>query len=426
MLKQIFAIMIKDLKILLNDKGGLVSLFLMPVMFILVMSSAMENSYEVSDDKPTELLVVNLDEGALAADAISQLDEVEGIAMIEIIDDVPLTFEMADNLIADGDYNIAIIFPADFSDRVLEAAVVDGAEGAVVTFITDPATGEQFLAPIRGAVVGFIQQSAAYAQMPLQLEAGFEQLAEAMPADQAPFVTQIGEAFLNQMKIESGSDTESGFGIKFEQVAPSDYEVTEFPTSVEQNVPGYTIFGVFFIVQVLAGSILQEKEEGTFRRLLVAPLPRAALLIGKLLPYYIVNLIQVTSMFAIGVFIFDMNLGHEPLALILVTLATAAAATGLGLLVAAVGKTREQIGGISTLLVLTLAAIGGMMFPTFAMPEFMQSLSKISPHSWALAGYQDVIVRGLGLSAVLNEVGVLMIFSSVFFLFALWRFRFQE
>ena len=113
-------------------------------------------------------------------------------------------------------------------------------------------------------------------------------------------------------------------------------------------------------------------------------------------------------------------------ALVLVTLATAAAATGLGLLVAAVGKTREQIGGISTLLVLTLAAVGGMMFPTFAMSGFMQTLSKISPHAWSLAGYQDVIVRGLGLNAVLNEVGVLMIFSSAFFLFALWRFRFQE
>ena len=73
----------------------------------------------------------------------------------------------------------------------------------------------------------------------------------------------------------------------------------------------------------------------------------------------------------------------------------------------------------------TLAAVGGMMVPTFVMPEFMQTLSKVSPHNWALAGYQDVIVRGLGMNAVMIEVGVLMAFAAVFFVFALWRFRFE-
>ncbi|MDH5506254.1 MAG: ABC transporter permease, partial [Anaerolineae bacterium] len=150
-----------------------------------------------------------------------------------------------------------------------------------------------------------------------------------------------------------------------------------------------------------------------------------ALLVGKLLPFYMVNLVQVASMFLVGVLVFDMNLGHAPMALVAVTLATAAAATGLGLLVAALGKTPEQIGGISTMLALTLAAIGGMMVPTFVMPEFMQQLSKISPHNWALAGYQDVIVRGLGMNAVMLEVGVLAGFAAVFFGFAVWRFRFE-
>jgi ABC-2 type transport system permease protein len=112
--------------------------------------------------------------------------------------------------------------------------------------------------------------------------------------------------------------------------------------------------------------------------------------------------------------------------MVVVSLATSAAATGLGLLVATLGKTPEQVGGLSTMLALTLAAVGGMMVPSFAMPEFMQTLGKLSPHYWALSGYQDVLVRGLGVADVLNEAVVLCGFALVFFIFALWRFRFQE
>ncbi|RME88082.1 MAG: ABC transporter permease, partial [Anaerolineae bacterium] len=221
------------------------------------------------------------------------------------------------------------------------------------------------------------------------------------------------------------SDVGSANEVHIEDTTPPLFKIEKFPSSVEQNVPGYAIFGVFFIVGVLAGSILNEKESGTFRRLQAAPLSNTALLLGKLLPYYLVNLIQVALMFAIGKLVFGMNLGNSPAALVVITLATAAAATGLGLLVAALGKTRSQVSGISTLLALTLAAIGGMMVPVFVMPEFMQTVAKISPHYWALNGYQDVIVRGLGVGDVLYEAGVLLIFAAVFYAFAVWKFRFE-
>jgi ABC-2 type transport system permease protein len=157
---------------------------------------------------------------------------------------------------------------------------------------------------------------------------------------------------------------------------------------------------------------------------LAAPLSKAALLIGKLLPYYVVNLIQIGLMFAVGVFLFGMNPGHVP-ALILVSMALAAAANGLGLLVAALGKTEAQVNSLSVLLSITLAALGGMMVPAFIMPGFMKTLSLFTPHAWALAGYHDVIIRGLGLGEVLPETGVLLGFAALFFAGALWRFRFD-
>ena len=145
---------------------------------------------------------------------------------------------------------------------------------------------------------------------------------------------------------------------------------------------------------------------------------------GKLLPYYLVNLIQIGLMFAVGVFLFDLQLGNLP-ALILVSLALSASANGLGLLVAALGRTEAQVNGLSVLLAITLSALGGMMVPSFLMPGFMETLSQFTPHAWALAGYHDVIIRGLGLRDVMDEAGALFGFSALFFLLALWRFRFD-
>jgi ABC-2 type transport system permease protein len=129
-------------------------------------------------------------------------------------------------------------------------------------------------------------------------------------------------------------------------------------------------------------------------------------------------------MFAVGVFVFDLQLGNLP-ALILVSLALSASANGLGLLVAAIGRTEAQVNGLSVLLAITLSALGGMMVPAFLMPGFMEALSQFTPHAWALVGYHDVIIRGLALRDVLAEAGVLFGFATLFFILALWRFRFD-
>jgi ABC-2 type transport system permease protein len=193
---------------------------------------------------------------------------------------------------------------------------------------------------------------------------------------------------------------------------------------VEQNVPAYTIFGVFLIVLTLAKSLMREKTEGTLPRLMAAPLSKAVFLVGKLLPYYLVNLIQIGLMFLVGILVFKMRTGHIH-ALFLVSCGLAAAANGLGLLVAAAGKTEAQVETLAVLLAVTLAAMGGMMVPSFIMPGFLQTIAWITPHAWALSGYQDIIVRGLSIIEILPETSVLMGFAAVFFSVALFRFRFN-
>jgi ABC-2 type transport system permease protein len=233
------------------------------------------------------------------------------------------------------------------------------------------------------------------------------------------------EGQLDNMLEDPNISERGRSGVDFIHTFPKGFNAGRRPTATEQNVPAYTIFGVFFIVLTLASSFLQEKKDGTFQRILAAPLSKTALLIGKLLPYYLVNLIQIAMMFCIGVVVFGMKLGYLP-ALVVVSLALAAAANGLGLLVAALGKTEPQVNGLSVLLAITLSALGGMMVPTFIMPNLMKTLSLFTPHAWALAGYHDIIIRGLGMKDVVTEMFVLLGFASFFFVIALWRFRFDE
>jgi ABC-2 type transport system permease protein len=198
---------------------------------------------------------------------------------------------------------------------------------------------------------------------------------------------------------------------------------------VEQNVPAYTLFGLFFIAMRLATSIFEEKQLGTFRRLLAAPVSRAALMAGKLAAYVVVNLVQVLVLFALGVLVLPylgmppLSLGAHPEGLVLITLAVSLAATSLGLLLAAIAKTDAQANGIGLILILVSSMLGGVMVPRFVMPAFMQHIGWLSPHAWGLEAYQDVLMRDAGLTAILPDIGILLVFAAVFFSIAVWRFR---
>ena len=412
MLRQILAITWKDLKILFKDTGGMATLFLMPLMFIIVMSIVQQGMFDPGDSgQPRRLPVVNLDSGDSAAEIIAQLDNIDGIAVETTWEGEPLTRKQAESLVSDGERAVAVVFPANFSASV-EERLDDAGARATIELITDPAISTQFIAPIQGMVLGVAERVAETSLAPARLEAG---LADAL--SQLPGGAQIP---LDQLTIAVDETNV----VQLKQVAPPEMHIEVFPNSYQQNVPGYTVFGVFFIIATMAESILREKQEGTFRRLLAAPLPKPVLLAGKLLPYYLVNLIQIAVMFGVACLLFGMALG-QPVALLAVSLALAAAATGMGVLVATFGKTQAQISGLASLLTLTMSAIAGCMVPSFVMPDFVQTLAHFTPHGWAMQGYLDVLVRGYGLAGVGPEVAALLGFAAAFFLVGVWRFRFD-
>lgn len=423
MIQQIYAVTVKELKVLWHDREALTLLFIMPVFFILVMSLALEGVYGGGGrEQPLEILTVNEDQGLAAGKVILDLGKMERLTVVESLENAPVTLRKARDLIKTQKYRLALHFGDQFSEQIQSDSDVNRTRAPTISLIIDPAMNLQLVSSLRGTIQGIVERHRIMARLPHLVNQGLSGLAK----QGSPEMAQLLNALTPQLEdILSDADigSQENQRVSLEVVPLRSLENNRQPTSTEQNVPGYTIFGVFFIVLTLASSFIQEKNDGTFQRILAAPLSKAALILGKLLPYYLVNLVQIALMFAVGVAFFDLRLGNIG-AMVLISFALSASANGLGLLVAAVGKTEAQVNGLAVLLAITLSALGGMMVPVFLMPGFMKTMSLFTPHAWALSGYHDVMIRGLGVSAVLDEAAVLLGFSVLFFLIALWRFRF--
>jgi len=198
------------------------------------------------------------------------------------------------------------------------------------------------------------------------------------------------------------------------------------PSSVQQNVPAWLIFGMFFVVMPLSALFLVERRDGTLARLVSQRVPFPMLLAGKVGPFFVINLAQAVLMLAAGRLLVPW-LGGESLALpsrwdllAAVTACTSLAAIGWGLLVAVGSRTLEQatvIGGVGNILA---AALGGIMVPRFVMPESMQAWANLSPMAWALDGFHAVILRQGGLADIAASCTKLLALAAALLAAAFW------
>jgi len=356
MLNQILALTWKDLKIFFKDPGGVTVIFLQPFMFIVVMSFALSGLFGAGEGRPIQILTVNQDRGTQATAILRQLDEMKAFAVETTWEGQPLTHQMAERLIVAGKRNLALVFPPDFCAVLEQDPAARERRTTKVLFIVDPTTSSQFVEPILGTLQGLLERTTYTAMMPKGIDYLFERLAPQAPATQR-------EVFKGQAQEAMSGGLLGGQEplVTVERTMPAGMRVEKFPDTFQQNVPGYTIYGIFWIVSLLAGSVLQEKREGTFRRLLVAALAR----------------------------------------------------------------TEAQVGGLTVLLLLSLSALGGCFVPRFVMPDWMWTIGLVTPHAWALDAYQDLLVRGYGLLEVLPKVGALAAFAGAFFGIGVWRFRFE-
>jgi ABC-2 type transport system permease protein len=396
MSKPIAAIVAKDLKLLVRDPGGLLMLFALPALFIAVLSVSLRGAFSSTEEESRIAVLVAYAEDSRAGQMIYDgLDAAEHFRLVRVVDGERLTADRAAALVAEGAYRIAVIVP-DGADAALGLQ-----KRAKVRLVVDPALSPEIALALEGAV----RNLASLGTM------------GGLLARQGYVVRgQTPKTFLER----------KGLSVSLETAARG--ASAALPNSVQQNVPGWTIFAMFWISQILAISIINERVSGAFTRLLVAPISLGHYAIGKLLPYLLVNVVQAALMFAIGVYALPLlgcprlEIANVP-ALALLTLAVSLVAIGFGFLIASLSRSSLLVASLSAAAIIVMTAVGGIMVPKFIMPSAMQTLSWFVPHGWALEGYLDVLVRGKGVVDVLPHLGALLGFAAVSFAVGAVRLR---
>ena len=188
-------------------------------------------------------------------------------------------------------------------------------------------------------------------------------------------------------------------------------------------LPGMSVFFLMFAASAAGADLHRERENGSMRRLLTAPLSGVDLLLGKWLYAMVNGVVQLTVLLLLGRLLFKLNLGGDALALPLVVLATSAALSSFFLPLALITRSEKQMGQISTGLVLLMAILGGNFMSLEMMPGFMLKFSRLTPNYWANRGFNSLIAYDRSLPDVLPELGILAGYAAVFLIAAVLLLR---
>jgi ABC-2 type transport system permease protein len=417
MVKNTLAIAWKEIQVFLKNRGELAVYFLLPLLLASVIGNAFSSvpgAGTGEDVDPTLILVANQDDGPYGALVVSILRDIDALGVLHLGDDAA----RADQRVGDGEEVAAVIIPPDFSEKV------DAYEPTSVEVIVDP-TQESF----GGILTGIMNNVVAPIILQGEVRHGIRMVLEdagalegATPEVQQAAEEQILGVIMTQMAELEGNPYLTVSRQTLQEVEKEEEAWSAF----SYFIPGFTVMFAFFLVGSVGESVLAEKEVGAFRRLLAAPVHRASIIAGKMLAYSLIVIMQVVVLFGVGRIVYNVSLGRSPLALILLTIVLALVSSSLGMLVAAVAKSRRQAGTIGQVLGFVLSAAGGcIIVQTVQFGGFLEALSKATPHGHAMEGYVRLMVEGRGLMDVLPQVGLLALFGVAFFALSMWRFRFD-
>jgi ABC-2 type transport system permease protein len=357
------------------------------------------------------MLLVNQDSGSYGEMLADGLKEAEVLAVEEINDAT-----LADERVASGDASAALVIPADLT------AKIDAGEPVEITIIKDPTQQEA-----ANIAAGIANQAMAEIGLLGELRYGIHAvLAQAPDYDQAPpELVQAVEAQTMGVMWTQVQQMRQNPVIAVRDEAVAGAEEVQPWDPITYYVPGFTVAFAFFLIGQMAMTLLREKEEGTFRRLMSSPMQRGSIIGGKMLAYVLIVFLQVVVLFGAGYALFKMPLGESPLGLVLLTLALALTSASLGMLLGALCTTSKQADRLGMVLGFVLLALGGTIFPLFRAKGFIGTVSRLTPSAWGIEGYMGLVADNWTLAQTAPNILALLGFAAVFFAVAVWRFRFD-
>ena len=372
------ALLRKEMLALSRDPHALAALFIMPAIFIVIMSLALKNMYSPSMDSLHYSFAVH-EQTPLTTRFVQNWEKTHGAAST-LEDDWQATLNR-------GQLAYVLVLEAGLTEAL--AAPAPPAH-PVVRLLTEPGLGQSVLRTLQAETAGMVSE--------LRVTALIDPRGLAAPINLsvAPFIA---------------SEVKGAVALK--------------PNAVQQNVPAWLAFGMFFVVTAISSLFIQEQRDGTLLRLISMGVPVRSLILAKALPYLAINGIQAILMLAVGVLLMPLLGGdalslagiHWP-ALILVLTSLSIAAIGFALLIACLARTHAQANTLGPMLNILMAALGGIMVPTFVMPAAMQQLAVLSPLNWGLEGLLTVLVRHGELADAAPWALRLLIFGGVTLLLA--------
>jgi ABC-2 type transport system permease protein len=410
------SVALKDFQILLKDRGAVIQLFLLPLLFIAAYSSVAAQFSGGDEDQLIPLVVVDLDGGAGAETLLAGLDKAGGVE-VELFEEADAVQKLEENEIAR-----LLTIPPDFTEGIMEGRPV------TLRLVNHPDANLETTEAVRLVIEGAAQDMA----LESQILASLQQMGEMQANAPAEYMEAFSlEKIVAQAQSQFEQSEERPLVTVVQSVPGQESEKEELPGMAEVAVPGFTVLFVFLAAQTTARSIYDEKKVGSFRRLLAAPISKSSLLAGKIIPNFLTALIQTVVIFAFGAYglslmgLTPVNLGQDPLALSLAIVLIALCSSALGIVIAALAKTENQIGGLSTLLLWGFGTLGGSIIPVFILEPMLGPIPKALPHYWANRVLDNIMVRGMMLADVSLEMVALFGFTLVFFLVGLWRFDFD-
>jgi ABC-2 type transport system permease protein len=188
---------------------------------------------------------------------------------------------------------------------------------------------------------------------------------------------------------------------------------------------GQLITWVFIPLIALSELFAYERQKGTLRRILTTPTRKATYLFGTIFGQVDFALVQMSLLVGFGSLVMKLNWGHDLGGLAVMLLAAALAAAAMGTMLGTFVKTPGQANGLSIMLGMVMALMGGCWYPLEMFPKVVQNIVKVLPTTWAMQGLLDLVLRGQGLIAILPKAGVLLGFAAVFFMIGIWRFKYE-
>lgn len=409
---KLLAAIIKDLRILLRDKAGLVVMFAMPVLLVVVITSIQNSTFKMLNDNKIPVVICDQDMQAGSAALIKALQK---IGMFDLtVTDSTVTEKQLPAFMHHKDALVAIVVPKGFSKNMSVKA--KGVANKALTQL-GVAVKEESIDTSKEVVKA--AAIAMYYNPVLQESFRFSVKGALNSAQQFTQNREVIQAIYSALNNEAMTDSLDG------QMLPNESMIIEIPiakdgskiipNATQHNVPAWTIFAMFFIVVTLSTNIVKEKLSGSFIRLKTLPTNYILTLVAKQITFISVTLAQVVVIFSLGLFLFPyidlpkLVLPANLFSLLLVSVVCGWCAVSYGVLIGVFAKTMEQAIGLGAVSVVILAAIGGIVVPSFAMPDTLKLLMKLSPLHWCMQAYYTLFLQAGHIKEVLTSLVPLLV-----------------